>query len=136
MSESVDVAVPVEQSAAAAEDQKELTTPAEAAVEVDTPTVETPPVEAVAEPEAVEPEVFSATEFARIVDDFGADIAAQVVKLKGSYETALKLAYDSAQAENAMLRERVTELGKSANGQPVKVTEHPTTKTTLFKTNK
>jgi len=63
---------------------------------------------------------FSATEFARIVDAFGAEIAAQTVKDGGSYETALKLHADKLEAENEKLKAKVAELS-GGTGTPAKV---------------
>lgn len=72
------------------------------------------PVEGVevAEVEANEPEAdhqFSASEFARLVSSFGAEVAAQVVTNGGGYQDALQLAYDGALARIAELEARVSE---------------------------
>ncbi len=52
----------------------------------------------------------SRSEFLRIVDEFGAEIATKIVRDGGGYEAALRLAYDAARSESETLRGRVAEL--------------------------
>lgn len=75
----------------------------------------------------------SREEFCKIVDRFGAEIAAQVVKDGGDYEDAVELAYECATAELAEVKEKLAASG----GTPVKVVEATEkTKVNLFKTGK
>jgi len=66
------------------------------------------PVEmAVVEEPQPEPTQLSRDEFARIADEFGAEIAVQTVKDGGDYQTALKAAYDALKTECEHLRSQV-----------------------------
>ena len=111
--DAVDVPETAAEEVAPTETEVEETTELSQAVEAE-------PAEAVEAVEAVEVEAeeeedttFSASEFARMVTDFGSEVAAQVVTNGGKYADALQLAYEAEKAENAKLRERVSEL--SAN---------------------
>jgi hypothetical protein len=110
-----DEAQPVEETPAEATDQ---------AVEAETPEGEQ--VTENAQEAAPEAEPLSRDEFVKIVDEFGAEIAAQTVRDGGDYSTALRLAYDASKAERMALRGRVAELEAKAgsSGRPVPVTEH------------
>lgn len=79
--------------------EEEVVEAADAAVEA---------VEAEAEP--VEDKQFSQQEFVRIVTDFGADIATQVVTNGGNYADARELHYQAEKAELESLRKEVAEL--------------------------
>ena len=117
-----------------AEDQKSVEAPDSAAEEVATTETEgtepteltqaveaeaTEAVEAVevvevdAEEETEEDTQFSATEFVRLVTDFGADVAAATVTNGGGYTDALQLAYEARGERVAQLESQVAEL--SAN---------------------
>ena len=63
----------------------------------------------------------SRDEFLRIVDEFGAEIAAKIVKDGGNYEAALKLAYEAQKTENAKLQEQIGKLSASKTGRPAPV---------------
>ena len=74
-------------------------------------------VEAVeaAEVEAEEPETdkqFSASEFARLVTDFGAEVAAEVVTNGGGYQDALQLAYEQRGERIAELEAQASDTAK------------------------
>ena len=91
-------------------------------VEVEAESVETEleaevPVEEVGEVEAE----FSAVEFAKIVDEFGAEIAAETVKASGDHSFALKLHAEALKAENEVLAARVVELEAGSIGTPAAV---------------
>jgi len=76
-------------------------------------------------------------EFVKIVDEFGAEIAAQTVRDGGDYYSALRLAYDASKAEAITLRGRVAELEATSKsgGQAVPVSaDRPKPK--LFNTGK
>jgi len=83
--------------------------------------VEVEAVEAVEAVESVEAEVeedeedtqFSAAEFTRMVTDFGAEVAAEVVANNGRYEDALRLAFEQQADELANAKAQIAEL--SAN---------------------
>jgi hypothetical protein len=91
-------------------------TPAEAteqAVEAETPEGEAEKKQEAA-PEA---KPLSREEFVKIVDEFGAEIAAQTVRDGGDYSAALRLAFAATKKENETLRGRVAELeAKTKNG--------------------
>jgi len=91
-------------------------------VEVETESVETEE-EAEVEADVVEEKdaEFSAVEFAKIVDEFGAEVAAETVKAGADYSFALKLHADSLKAENETLTARVTELEAGSTGTPANV---------------
>jgi len=113
-------------------------TPAEAAVPAAVEAT-APEGEQVTEQAAVAPEAkpLSRDEFVRIVDEFGAEIAAQTVRDGGDYSTALRLAYDASKAESKTLRGRVAELEAKtkSGGQAVPVSaDKPKPK--LFNTGK
>lgn len=88
------------------------------------------------EPEAEEdpaeedaPAELSRDEFCRIVDEFGAEIAAQTVKNGGDYNTALKAFADAQTQELTKARERIAELeAAQSSGRPAKVNEMKDTK--------
>ena len=116
----------------------------EAVVEEDTQTVDTElaevaeeasvdaEVEEVEEPEETETDELGREEFCRIVDMFGADIAAQTVKDGGNYQTALEMAYTKAKQNNDDLTEQVKALHHGGTGAPVPVSQ-ASTKTPLIK---
>jgi hypothetical protein len=130
MSESVEV--PASETTEADEPKTELTAvEAEAAEEVAT---EEPASEGVESDEAVETEEpaeatdettgeVSRDEFCRIVDKFGAEIAAQTVKDGGSYESALELAYEQASAKIEALEAQLSQKQKSTGGKPASAGE-------------
>ncbi|HUU94557.1 MAG TPA: hypothetical protein VM487_02370, partial [Phycisphaerae bacterium] len=90
------------------------------------------------EQEATPAPALSREEFAKIADQFGADIAVKVMRDGGDYESAMKLAYDAAKEENAQLRTELTEAKRQTNGKPVRVVAAPADgkKTSLFNTGK
>jgi hypothetical protein len=106
------------------------------------------PVQAVeaAQPEgSVEPEQkpelpaeLSRAEFLRIVDEFGADVAAQTVRDGGDYHAAQARAYAALKAQNAELEARLSQGCASVGGTPAKVVAAPANpnKGKLFKTGK
>lgn len=63
----------------------------------------------------------SRTEFLQIVDEFGADIAAQTVKDGGNYVAALKLAYAASKAQTKDLQAQVAQFSQHATGTPARV---------------
>jgi hypothetical protein len=144
---AVEVAAQVETPVVAETEEKIETpveeTPAEAteqAVEAETPEGEQAaqaPGEPV--PEVVEqpkPEL-SRADFLRIVDEFGADIAAQTVKDGGDYAAALKLAFDKRGERIAALEKQCSEHKATRAGSPVPVENMKTQeKASLFKTGK
>lgn len=109
-------------------------------LEADAPVV----AESAPEPEVVapvqeeeKPDEMSRKEFCRIVDEFGAEIAAQTVKDAGSYETALKLAYSRANEKVKALETQCSEMKAARAGQPVPVADATKReKPSLFKTGK
>jgi len=139
----VEVAAQVETPKAVETEQKQEAvkpvevTPAEAAapvaVEAETPKGETEQKQKA----APESKPLSREEFVKIVDEFGADIAAQTVRDGGDYFTALRLAYVAGKKENDTLRGRVAELEAKtkSGGQAVPVSaDKPKPK--LFNTGK
>jgi len=126
------------------ENAQAATPPAEESVAEVAKTVDTPPVEpAQPQPQAQtqEPETkLSRADFIRIVDEFGAEVAAATVRDNGDYHAALAKFAGTLKTENEMLRRRVAELeaqrGQSA--QPVTVVAAPNdpNKGKLFKTGK
>jgi hypothetical protein len=93
------------------------------------PAVEPEPVEEEPEPK---PADLSRDEFLRIVDRFGADVAAATVKDGGDYASAMQLHLEALEAENAALRAQVAESSAGKAGQPVPVRQD-TSKPPLFK---
>ncbi len=98
------------------------------------------PVEA-AEPESEQPEEEQAQEsetetkgmsreqFVAVADEFGDDVAAQVMRDGGTVEDAMRIAYQNAQKEIEQLRKKNAELSeKKTGGAPAKVTEAKETK--------
>jgi hypothetical protein len=114
-------------------------TPAEAAAPaaVEAPAPEGEKATEQAQESAPEVKPLSRDEFVKIVDEFGADIAAQTVRDGGDYSSALKLAFDASKAEAVTLRGRVAELESKtkSGGQAVPVTEAKL-KAKLFNTGK
>jgi hypothetical protein len=119
--------------------------PVEAVVPVAPLAVETPvpegakleapaPVAPVPEPEK-KPEL-SREEFLKIVDEFGADTAAQVVKDGGDYHTALKLAYSKEKTARLALESKCAEMSATKAGTPAPVADATKTQSSLFKTGK
>ena len=98
---------------------------------------EQPAEEQEAASEVEEPKAeLSRTEFLRIVEEFGADVAAQTVKDGGDYTAALKLAYDNAkQRITALEKDKVSFMSKRA-GTPAPIVGEPKEPAKLFKTGK
>ena len=119
-------------------------TPAEAteqAVEAETPEGEQAaqaPVVPVPEVSAEQPKPeLSRADFLQIVDEFGADIAAQTVKDSGTYVSALKLAYAKSLEKIAALERQCSEMKATRAGSPVPVEDaKKSEKGSLFKTGK
>lgn len=141
---SVEVAAQAE-APVVAEEQKIVEpveeTPAEAApvaVEAETPEGEqAAEAPVVPEPEVEQKPELSRSEFLRIVDEFGADIAAQTVKDGGDYGAALKLAFDKRGEEIAALAKQCSEMKSTRAGAPVPVEDATKQdKARLFKTGK
>jgi hypothetical protein len=127
----VEVAAKVETPEAVETEQKQdetqpvEETPAEATEQaVEAETTEGEQVTEQAQAPAPEAKPLSREEFVKIVDEFGAEIAAQTVRDGGDYSTALRLAYDASKAANETLRGRVAELEAKhkSGGTPVPVT--------------
>ena len=154
----------VSEPEAATEESSEMSAPVEVEAKVETPEVELEQVEVVeaveadaveedaeieAEPvdaelsvevpveevEEVEAE-FSAVEFAKIVDEFGAEIAAETVKASGDHSFALKLHAEALKAENEVLAARVVELEAGSIGIPAAVGGVIKKTESLFKSSK
>lgn len=89
-----------------------------------------------ADVEKAELSELSRDEFVKIADEFGDEVASCVMRDGGNYETALALAYKSAQVENAKLKEQLSQ--SNSNGRPVKVVDAPKDgkKPGLFSTGK
>ena len=103
----------------------------EVEVEVETPAIETPAAEVpVDEPEPddseddPEPESMSREQFVAVADEFGDDVASQVMRDGGTAEDAARIAYKQQKDENEKLRNRVAELESSGvGGKPAPVKE-------------
>ena len=88
--------------------------------------VEAQPVEAPQEAEAEEakeeaedkPDV-SLSEMRRIIADFGNDIAIKILTDGGTYDDAMRMAYETAKEENARLKAELA--SGDSHGTPVKV---------------
>lgn len=79
----------------------------------------------------------SRADFLQIVDEFGADIAAQTVKDGGDYAAALKLAYGKRGERIALLEKQCSEMKAARAGSPVPVEDvTKLEKASLFKTGK
>jgi hypothetical protein len=79
----------------------------------------------------------SRNEFLQIVDEFGAEIAAQIVKDGGSYISALKLAYSKRGETLTALEKQCSEMKSAKVGRPVPVVDaSKQEKSLLFKTGK
>ena len=128
------VAVEVKQDAATPVEE----TPAEATEQaVEAETTEGEQVTEQAAAPAPEAKPLTREEFVKIVDEFGAEIAAQTVRDGGDYSSALRLAYDASKADAVTLRGRVAELEAKtkSGGQAVPVSaDKPKSK--LFNTGK
>ncbi len=83
--------------AAAVEPVETVETPTETATELNGGTSAEPVQDKAKEPEQADVRV----EFKRMADEFGVEIASQVFMAGGSYEDALKLAYETAKTELA-----------------------------------
>jgi hypothetical protein len=92
----------------------------------------TPPAPETATIPDSEPAELSRDEFLRIVDRFGAEVAAATVKDGGDYASAMQLHLEALEAENAALRAQVAESSAGKAGQPVPVRQD-TSKPPLFK---
>jgi len=88
------------------------------AVEASEPAAEEPEAEPEEQPAAEQPAELSQPdprkEFKRMKSDFGAEIAAEVFELGGTYQDALTLAYKRAKQEAEKLRDQVKLLSASA----------------------
>jgi hypothetical protein len=145
MSDPVDVEAQVETpevelTEASPVEEAPVEEPTEDAPAPEADAVETPePTEELTEPES-EPEAnteFSVTEFNRITDEFGADVAAQTVKDGGDYSTALKLHCDALTTERDALKTENAELKASkSGGRAAGAGDADTAKGSLFKTGK
>ena len=85
---------------------------------VEAPKAEATP-KAEQEPQTQQPKEFTITaaEFARIVKEFGAEVAAQAVAEGGGYEKAQQLHYQRVAEENKKLTARIAEMAKDG-GKP------------------
>lgn len=92
------------------------------------------PVAPMPEPEP-KPEL-SRDEFLRIVDEFGAEIAVQIVKDGGDYSAALKLAYSKEKVRREAAEARAAELAATKAGTPAPVVAADHKKSSLFNTGK
>lgn len=123
---------PEEQAAEETAEPVEAETPEGAEEAAEEPAVPEP------EPEQEEePAELSRAEFVQIVDEFGAEIAAQTVKDGGNYASALKLAYSQAREQIDALEKQCSEMKATRAGTPVPVedaTKHENK--SLFKTGK
>jgi hypothetical protein len=144
----VEVAAQAETPAAAEPVKNETnleSAPVEAPAVEATPEVPAQAVEA-AQPEGsgeteVKPELpaeLSRAEFLKIVDEFGAEVAAQTVRDGGGYHAAQARAYAALKAKNAELEARLSQECASVGGTPAKVVAAPANpnKGKLFKTGK
>lgn len=104
VNEAAEVATPEEE---VAEDAAELSQAVEAVAEEAVEAVESEVAEVEDEQQDVQ---FSASEFTRIVTDFGAEVAAQVVTNGGKYEDALQLAYEAQAKELDEAKAKIAEL--------------------------
>lgn len=93
--------------------------PEKPAVETAPEELSTPEVPVVETSEPVEQ--LSRDEFKKIVDEFGAEIAAQTVLNGGSYTDALSASHAALKAENEELRVKVAEFEKNKGAVPAKV---------------
>ncbi len=145
--ESVEVAAQVETPAAAEPQNIETPVeakPTEATAPATPPAVEVPPAEgkqdapaAVAPTPVEEPKPeLSRDEFLKVVDEFGAEIAAQIVKDGGDYTAALKLAYEQTKARLASAMASLAELAAGRAGTPAPVADATKVKKSLFNTGK
>lgn len=81
--------------------------------------------------------VLSREEFIKIKTEFGDSIAAKIMCDGGDYNTALKMAYETAKAEAAAMKSKIDELSATGKGQPVKMVEAAKKeKSKLFNTGK
>jgi hypothetical protein len=136
MSESVDVSAEVEATEAVEEVVETVET--EVVEEVAESTDETSEVEELAADEVVEPEAkteLSKSEFKRIADEFGYEVATKIDTEGGDYNSALVLSVDGLRSENAELRTQIEKLSKVEGGTPAKVTEKTVAKK-LFNSTK
>lgn len=127
MSENAPEAVPAKQETPAAET---IETPAKETVEATAEVAAEQAAAVEAKPVAEEPEakpeiqvtVASAddprAEFARMKDEFGAEIAAEVFAAGGTYADAQKTAFDRLKAENEDLKASLAEFKQNSSGKP------------------
>ena len=149
---SVEIAPQAEAPAPVAEELKKIETPVEGKP-VEAVALEAPPAVETAAPQGeqvaaapvapvpvAEPEPkpeLSRDEFLKIVDEFGAEIAAQTVKDGGTYVSALKLAYVKRGEQIAALERQCSEMKATRAGSPVPVEDaKKQEKARLFKTGK
>ena len=95
----------------------------------ETAETEEPAETATEEEETTEPEAMSREQFVAVADEFGDDVAAQVMRDGGTAADAVRIAYGRVKDENEKLRERVAELEKvKLGGKAAKVDEARDTK--------
>ena len=87
------------------------------------------------EQESKEPVVFDQSEFVKMVDEFGAEIAAEIVRDGGCYSDALRKFADKMKAERDELNDRIKQLKSADVAEPVGVSEAKE-KVSLFSTGK
>ena len=142
---SVEVAAQAETPEVAAEvkietpvEEKPVEVAAQAAVEaVPTEGEQAAKAPVVPEPEVEQPKPeLSRADFLQIVDEFGAEIAAQIVKDGGDYVSALKLAHAKRGERIAALEKECSTHKATRAGAPVPVENAPATKKSLFNTGK
>jgi hypothetical protein len=109
--------------------------PAEAGV-AEVATEQAAPVEAVETPaevpEAKEPQPLDRSEFTRIADRFGNDIAVRIVREGGGFDRAMELRVEALETANKSLLDQVAELTiKTKPGGAVPVTDKTENKKTL-----
>ena len=125
--DAVDTAVETAEAA-------ELTVEEQAEAQGEPPAVEAEPevAELAETPEPSKP--MSVEEFKRVKDEFGAEIAAETFASGGTYESALKMAFDKTKAELAAAELRLSETSTAGGGRPVVARSIPAKiKPSLFK---
>jgi len=105
----------------AVEEPVETAEAAELTVEAVAEAGEVPAVEASAEVAelAETPKPMSVEEFKRVKDEFGAEIAAETFAAGGTYESALKMAYDKTKADLDAAKARLGSVTTAGGGEPV-----------------
>jgi len=83
-------------------------------------------------PEAQEPQPLDRSEFTRIADRFGNDIAVRIVREGGGFDRAMELHVEALETANKILLEQVAELTiKTKPAGAVPVTDKTKTKNPL-----